>query len=140
VLLVRLSLTRNIVIGVNFSLYDSWWHQFWDYFDWDEINVRQKITTIIDLPRLIIQHLTIPWAIEERYFRPFHVLHPIAIVIFCFTAFQAWDFQVSVGPLWPWMLGVGVLLSVFIFFTTTNYDPPGYNFVCSLLGSNCHPA
>jgi len=118
------------------------WTQFWDYFDWEELSVRQKITTIIDLPRLVIQHMTVPWAEDEKFFRPFHVLHPLAVMLFCFTMFRAWDVQTTIGgPLWPWMLGVAVILSLFIFFTSSNFEPPRYNFVrclqSLLLSSPC---
>lgn len=97
-----------------------------EYFDWGEMTKREKAFVIIQMPRLLIQHLTIPWAEENKYWRFFYVLHPISIVLFCFTAFQAWDYQVATGPLWPWMLGVAFVVSVFIYLTTNNYEPPRY--------------
>jgi hypothetical protein len=97
-----------------------------EYFDWPEMTARGKVFFLLQAPRFLIQHLTIPWAEENKYWRFFYVLNPIAIVIFCFSAFQAWGFLSGAGPLWPWMLGVAVLLSLFVYFTTNNYEPPRY--------------
>lgn len=108
------------------SVLNSHWDDLLDFFDWPSMSRAERIFFIFTLPRYIAQHTTIPWAEEGKYFRWFTVAHPLSIFIGCSSAFQLWGKQTAAGPLWVWLLGVAIVLTLVLLFTTNNDAPPRY--------------
>ena len=61
---------------------------FGDYMDWSEQSRVDKLLTVIDSPRLLVQHLTIHYAAEDKYMRLIYILLPISVSVFLISAFQ----------------------------------------------------
>jgi solute carrier family 24 (sodium/potassium/calcium exchanger), member 6 len=116
------------------SVLNSNWDRLLDYFEWSSMSTFSKVLFVLTLPRYLIQHTTIPWAEEGKYYRWFTVSHPLAIFGLCFTAFQLWGVEAAVGYLWMWILGVAVILTVAMILTTNDDAPPRYEPVLIVIG------
>lgn len=107
------------------------YRRFVSFLELEDQSIPSRIFTFVDLPRYIIQRLVIPDALEENYFRPFYILHPLTITIFLFTVFEGWQMHAGFlpGPLWAWILPTALLLCVSIALTSRNLKPPFYEWI-----------
>jgi len=113
----------------------SGWRNLAEFFDWNEQSTRSKILTIVDSPRLLVQHCTIHYAEEDKYFRPFLILQPICIPLFFFLVFDAWTVSwFFPGPLWVWILSFGIIVALIVLMTTKSSEPPAYEWVYIVTG------
>lgn len=113
------------------------WRNFKDIVDWDDgmKNWRSKIFLFADMPRLLLQHLSVHFAEPDTYFRPFYVLQPLGIAIFLLSCFGAWDLHTKLpGPFGVWMLPIALALCAAVYFTTKNDEPPVYEWLFIVVG------
>lgn len=113
------------------------WRNLKEILEWDEgmETWRSRIFMFADFPRLILQHFSIHFAEPETYFRPFYVLMPIGVAIFMLSAFGAWTLVTKIpGPLSAWIMPLAIVLSIVVYFTTKNDEPPIYEPVFVVLG------
>lgn len=113
------------------------WRNLKEILEWDDgmKNWRSRIVMFADLPRLILQHCSIHFAEPDTYFRPFYVIMPIGIAIFALSAFSAWTLSTKLpGPLSAWIMPLAIVLSIVVFFTTKNDEPPVYEPVFIIFG------
>jgi len=89
---------------------------------------------------MIIERLSIPSAELDEYFRPFYILHPIFASFMIIAFNDLFTFPVSspsgtpLGILPMWVFPFTLVISIIMFFTTTNSKPPIYNPFFVLLG------
>jgi len=108
-------------------------------FDWDKKTNFSRFILIITSPLLILQHLTIPWAEKNKYFRPFYIIHPPFILLLIFFTFDGWTWQVVVnghffGYWITFLLPFTLIISFIIFLTSERNTPPVYDPIFVALG------
>eukprot|EP01125_Pyxidicula_operculata_P021394 TRINITY_DN821_c0_g1_i1.p1 TRINITY_DN821_c0_g1~~TRINITY_DN821_c0_g1_i1.p1 ORF type:complete len:789 (-),score=139.13 TRINITY_DN821_c0_g1_i1:132-2387(-) len=107
-----------------------------EYFEWTEMTKFQKIAFLLDFPRNFIQHLTIYWAEDDKYFKPLIVVMPPSIVLLVFALYNLWQAKVvdSLGNVIYWVLPISLALSIAIYFTSKRESPPVYEPIFLLSG------
>lgn len=92
---------------------------------WKEMNWFQKIVYIlIDLPFDFLRRITIPPSNDEQWDRRFAMVFPICSVIFFFLVSGMIDFTEAPPILFYILLGVGLLASIIIYYTTKQQHAP----------------
>lgn len=92
---------------------------------WHELNWLQKIVyVLIDAPFDFLRRLTIPPANDEQWDRRFAVLFPICSIVFFFLVSGIIDFTEAPPVLFYILLGIGLVASVAIFYTTKQQHAP----------------
>eukprot|EP01114_Cavostelium_apophysatum_P013768 TRINITY_DN3410_c0_g1_i1.p1 TRINITY_DN3410_c0_g1~~TRINITY_DN3410_c0_g1_i1.p1 ORF type:complete len:605 (+),score=81.39 TRINITY_DN3410_c0_g1_i1:105-1919(+) len=116
----------------------TWFQKINAATSWHEKSVREKLLFIIAAPTLLLRNLTIPVAREGEWNRIFAVLNPIFAPLFALFATHKFLEPVHMGkitvPVFAIVLVVGALVSIAVFFTTKDYEPPRYFVVFSITG------
>jgi len=104
----------------------------------------KKYFFFIKFPVTFIQHLTIHWAEEGKYFKPFFVLNPLFYSALLCIVFKKLIFNVDTShfpgflsyiPFPFYIMAIGLLLSVLVFFTSpNNFRAPFYEPLFIFLG------
>uniref|UniRef100_A0A6B2KZB2 Sodium/calcium exchanger membrane region domain-containing protein n=1 Tax=Arcella intermedia TaxID=1963864 RepID=A0A6B2KZB2_9EUKA len=102
--------------------------QFKEIMEFGKIN---KVFFFLKLPLFMLEHVSIYWAEEGKYFRPFLVAQPLCCLPIAFYFLDLYSANVSfrdssLGPLIFWVLPIGLALSVAVYCTTDNKTPPPY--------------
>lgn len=100
---------------------------------WEEMNWFWRIIYIfVDAPWDFLRRLTTPPPSGDMWFRKFAVVWPIPAVIFIFLT-NSWVVFDSPPPIsFYCMLGIGLIASLFFYFTTQPNKPPNYIIVFAL--------
>jgi sodium/potassium/calcium exchanger 6 len=108
-------------------------------FEWSKKSPFQKIIFCIKAPLLILEHLSIPSAEDEFYFRPFYILQPFFMMLIIFFAYNLFDYKLFsanayLGTLPMWIFPICLIFSIILYKTTANSRPPVYHPLFILLG------
>jgi hypothetical protein len=92
---------------------------------WQEMNMFQKVVyLVIDLPFDFIRRMTIPPGSSDAWDRRFACVTPVLSVVCFFLATGMIDFT-GPPPFYFWiLLGIGLILSIIIWFTTKQQHAP----------------
>ncbi|XP_023674020.1 mitochondrial sodium/calcium exchanger protein isoform X3 [Paramormyrops kingsleyae] len=97
---------------------------------------------VIKVPIEVILLLSVPVVDPDKedrnWKRPLNCLHLITGPLICVLTFQSGEYgllYIQGGfPVWALTLLIGLFLCAIIFWSTTNYQPPRFHFLFSLLG------
>nr|CAG4717757.1 unnamed protein product [Naegleria fowleri] len=105
------------------------WAEFLDQCEWEEKSRGEKLFFLLVAPSILIRNLTIPKADPNEWSKLFAVLNPIFMPPFVLFALGYLDLKVvnSEFPLWALLSLIGLVFSVFIFFTSKASRKPKYH-------------
>ncbi|XP_048841688.1 LOW QUALITY PROTEIN: mitochondrial sodium/calcium exchanger protein-like [Brienomyrus brachyistius] len=97
---------------------------------------------VIKVPIEVILLLSVPVVDPDKedrnWKRPLNCLHLITGPLICVLTFQSGEYgllYIQGGfPVWALTLLIGLFLCAIVFWSTTNYQPPRFHFLFSLLG------
>lgn len=124
------------------------WQIMWDGINpvdsrkWRQKRWHWKILKVFKIPVEVLLLLTVPVVDPDKedrnWQRPLNCLHVITSPILCLFCLHSGTYATyviqGVFPMWAPFLLFGIPLSLIIFFTTKNEEPPKYHCIFSFMG------
>jgi Ca2+/Na+ antiporter len=95
-----------------------------DASDWREKNLPWKIVALLELPLIVMRNVTIPTVEEESWGRVTASMYPVFAPLFLMYVSGGLSAKIGSCPTWVAVELVGIVVGVFVYFTTHENKPP----------------